>query len=301
MKTHVLSALIGLAATLATLTASGAEPGPKTLRVAAVQMRSEQNLPANIAKITQQLAALATRGVQVAAFPECAASGYSREGVNACSAADLAAAEKEIAAACREHAIAAIVGIPQRHDGHLFNSLIAIDAQGATLARYDKAYPTDEEKRWSCVAGSSLPPVFPLGGVPVSVQICHDSRFPELTRLPVLCGARVIFYISHEASLGSENKIGPYRAQVQARAVENTVYVVHANAPANDVRSGSHGQSRIVSPTGAILQEASMLQEEVLVADLDLAESTGHFAMETLKGPFADWYREAMKRVPVVK
>src|SRR5436305_1468845 len=84
-----------------TVLATGAEPAPATLRVAAVQLRSEPNLRANVAKITKQLAALAARGVQVAAFPECAASGYSNEAVNACSAADLAAAENEISAACR--------------------------------------------------------------------------------------------------------------------------------------------------------------------------------------------------------
>ena len=281
--------------------AARAEPAPAALRVAVVQLRSEPNLRANIAKITRHLAELAGRGVKVAAFPECAASGYSREAVNAPSAADLAAAEKEIAAACRASAICAIVGVPQRHDGKLFDSALIIDARGTTLARYDKAYLTDEEKRWSFVDGASLPPVFPVAGVQASVQICHDSRFPELTRLPVMAGARVIFYISHEAALFKESKMVPYRAQVQARAVENNVFVVHANAPANDVRTGSHGQSRIVNPEGNIMYEASQLSEEVLVADLNLAEATAERATETLTGPVADWWRDAVKRVPVVK
>jgi predicted amidohydrolase len=290
-------ALVGLVA----LSIAFAAPETKTLRVAAVQLRSEPDLRANIAKITQHLADLGARGVQVAAFPECAASGYSREAVNAPSAAELAAAEKAIAAACRAASIAAIVGLPQRREGKLFDSALIIDARGRTLACYDKAYLTDEEKRWSFVGGASLPPVFAIGGVSASVQICHDSRFPELTRLPVLAGARVIFYVSHEAGLFKEYKIGPYRAQVQARAVENNVFVVHANAPANDVRSGSHGQSRIVNPEGTILQEASQLSEEVLVADLNLAEATAERATETLMSPWADWWRDAVRRVPVVK
>ena len=212
--------------------------GATTLRVAAVQLRSEPNLRANVASITKHLADCAARGVQVAAFPECAASGYSREGVNAPSADDLVAAEKEIAAACRASAISTIVGIPRMQGGKLYDSSVIIDAHGKILAHYDKVYLTDEEKRWSLIGGTSLPPVFALGGVPASVQICHDSRFPELSRLPVIAGARVIFYISHEAALFKESKMGPYRAQVQARAVENNVFVVQANAPANDVRSG---------------------------------------------------------------
>ena len=295
MKRHPL-----IAATLAVVFCTSCAYAD-TLRVAVVQLRSEPNLRANVASITKRLAECAARGAKVAAFPECSASGYSREAVNAVSVDELTAAEKEIAAACRASAICAIVGIPQRRDGKLFDSVIIVDARGTTIARYDKVYLTDEEKRWSFTGGSSLPPVFPVGGVPASVMICHDSRFPELCRLPVLAGARVIFYISHEAGLFKESKMGPYRAQVQARAVENDVFIVHANAPANDVRSGSHGQSRIVSPEGIVLQEASQLQEEVLVADLDLAAATASRANESLEGPFAGWWRDAMKRVPVIK
>jgi len=88
--------------------------------------------------------------------------------------------------------------------------------------------------------------------------------------LPVLAGARVIFYVSHESGLREEQKINPYRAQIQARAVENTVFVVHANAPANPDLSGSHGQSRVMAPDGNILHEASIFQEDVLMATLHL-------------------------------
>src|SRR5262245_1074714 len=86
--------------------------GP-TLRVAAVQMRSTADVRANVAKIRAFLADCAARRVKIAAFPECAVSSYVRDAILALSAADLRAAETDIAAACREHAIAAIVGMPQ--------------------------------------------------------------------------------------------------------------------------------------------------------------------------------------------
>jgi hypothetical protein len=40
--------------------------------------------------------------------------------------------------------------------------------------------------------------VVTLCGVPTATIICHDKRYPELTRLPVLAGARLIFYIACE-------------------------------------------------------------------------------------------------------
>jgi len=264
-------------------------------------MRSSADLHANVAKIKAFLAECAAKKVEIVAFPECAASGYSKEVVQGASPADLAAAEKEIAAACREHAIAAIVGMPVWHDGKMFDSALIVNARGEIMARHDKVHPTNVDQQWGFAKGTELSPVFPVGPTLGSVMICHDSRFPELCRLPVLAGARVVFYISCEAGLFKEHKMVPYRAQVQARAVENTVFVVHANAPADDVRTGSHGQSRIVDPDGNIMQEATQLQEQVLVADLDLKQATAAYALEATDSAMADWWREAVSRVRVIK
>jgi predicted amidohydrolase len=273
--------------------------GP-VLRVAAVQMRASSDLRANVAKITSHLADCAARQVQIVAFPECAVSSYGRDAILALTAADLKSAEREITAACRTHAIAAIVGTPDRRDGKVFNSALIISARGDVVARYDKIHLAGQDVAWQCVAGSAPPPVFTVGATRASVMICHDSRFPEVCRGPVLAGARVVFYISHEAALVKESKMGPYRAQVQARAVENNVFVVHANAPADDIRTGSHGQSRIVAPDGNVLQEASQLQEETLIADLDLSQATAKWALDSLEGPMAEWWRAAMKQVRVI-
>ncbi|MSU47919.1 MAG: carbon-nitrogen hydrolase family protein [Opitutus sp.] len=281
--------------------AKSATPPAVTLRVAAVQMRSQSELRANVAMIKKHLADLAARQVQIVAFPECAVSSYAAPVILGLAAADLAAAEVEIAAACREHAIAAIVGIPERRAGKLYNCALIINPRGEIVARYDKAQLVGQDLAWQCVPGAAVSPVFGVGATEASVIICHDSRYPELCRLPVMAGARVVFYISHESTISKENKMGPYRAQVQARAVENSVFVVHANAPADGVRTGSHGQSRIVAPDGNILQEASQLQEEVLVADLDLKEATGERALASLKGPLGDWWRSGLKQVRVIK
>jgi predicted amidohydrolase len=274
------------------------KPGP-FLRVATIQMRSQSDLKANVAKIKGFLADCAARKVQIVAFPECAVSSYESGAILALSPADIAGAEKEIAAACREHAIGAVVGIPEKREGRLYNVALVIDAQGEIIARHDKVQLVGQDRAWQCVPGAAPSAVFPIGPTKAAVVICHDSRFPELTRLPVLAGARVVFYISSEAIILKESKMVPYRAQVQAMAVENTVYLVHANPPADGLKSGSHGQSRIVAPDGNLVQEASQLQEEVLVADLDLSRATGEYALESLAGPLGDWWREGLKQVPV--
>ena len=278
--------------------AAGVAPQPpKSLKVAAVQFRSCRDLDKNVAGITSQIRRLAKEGVRVAVFPECALTGYFEDVVKTTTAEQLADAERRVANACREVGIYAVVGTPYRDGGKLYNSAAVIDPSGRVIERYHKIQLAES---WP-TPGDHLS-VLRVDGVPCSVIICHDERYPELVRLPVLAGARVIFYLSHESGIRQESKLGPYRAQIQARAVENTVYVVHANAPANDDLSGSHGQSRVIAPDGNIFGEVSMFGEEVVTADLDLRRATAVNALNSLaQGPLTDWWKEGVKRVRIVE
>ena len=218
-----------------------------SFKVAAVQMRSSRNLADNVARITNSIHDCAAKGARVVVFPECALSSYLADVVTNLSAAQLTRASEQVAEACRQAAVYAVVGTAWREGGKLFNSALILAPTGKVIERYDKIQLAE---RWP-QAGDHLS-VFKIDGVPCSVIICHDERYPELVRLPVLAGAKVIFYISHESGLREEKKINPYRAQIQARAVENTVFVVQANAPANRDTTGSHGQSRIIAPDGRL-------------------------------------------------
>lgn len=268
-----------------------------SLRVAAVQMRSTRNLADNLSRLTNSIHECARQGARVVVFPECALSGYFEDAVTNLSAAQLNEAEAQVAQACRQANVYGVVGTAW-HDGEkLFNSALIIAPTGKVIERYHKIQLAE---RWP-EPGDHLA-VFKVDGVPCSVIICHDERYPELVRLPVLAGAQVIFYLSHESGLRSEQKLSPYRAQIQARAVENTVYVVQANAPANPDASGSHGQSRVIAPDGNLLQEASIFDEDVLLATLDLRKATRDNARKSLtRGPFRDWWQEGLQRVRVIE
>lgn len=272
-------------------------PPPTTLRAAAVQLRSSRDLADNITRIQAALKRCALDGVRVAVFPECALTGYFDDLIPKVGAEQLADAEQQVAQTCREAGIAAILGTPHRSGGKLYNSAVVIDAAGTVVERYHKIQLAEA---WP-EPGDHLC-VFKVDGVPCSIIVCHDERYPELVRLPVLAGARVIFYVSHESGIRAEAKVNPYRAQIQARAVENTVYIVHANAPANPDLSGSHGQSRIIAPDGNILQEASIFGEETVAATLDLTKATAANAQRSLtRGPLQDWWREGIKQVRIVE
>jgi predicted amidohydrolase len=267
------------------------------LSVASVQMRSSDDLSDNVKHIIGLIKKCAEAGARIVIFPECALSGYMEKVIKGLTADQINYAEKQVAEACSETSVYAIVGMPYRDGTKLFNSAAVISPEGRIIERYHKIQLAEG---WPD-PGDHLS-VFMIDGQPCSIIICHDERYPELVRLPVLAGAKVIFYISHESGVKEENKIGPYRAQIQARAVENSVYIVQSNAPANPDATGSHGQGRIIAPDGNILKEASIYSEEIVASDLDLTKATRGNAIKSLnRGPLQDWWKEGLKRVRIIQ
>jgi predicted amidohydrolase len=268
-----------------------------SLTVAAVQMRSSRDLSDNIARVRRAMVQCATKGARVVVFPECALTGYFEDSVTNLTVAAITEAEAQVAGVCREVGVYAVIGSAYRQEGKLFDSALIIAPDGKVIERYHKIQLAESWPQ----PGDHLC-LFKIDGVPCTVIICHDERYPELVRLPVLAGAKLVFYISHESGLREEHKINPYRAQIQARAVENTVYVVQANAPANPDTSGSHGQSRIIAPDGNIVQEASIFGEDVLVASLEMSKATRDNAKKSLTGSLLhDWWAEGLGRVRVIE
>jgi len=274
---------------------------PGHIKVAAVQLAVTDDLDKNTQRICQHLADLATQGVRVALFPECATTGYFREKIPQYTRVQLEQTEHIIAQACAENKLYAIVGTPYFEKGVRHNMALVIDPAGQTIYRQAKIQLVGGDRPWA-QPGNRLG-TFKIDDIICSLIICHDSRYPELVRLPVLKGARLVFYLSWESDTHAESKIDPYRAQVVARAVENGVYVVHANAP--QVVSpwmGSHGQSRIVSPSGVLLQEAPIFKEAVLIEELDMKRAGAGNARNSLRADFLkEFWQTGMERIKQVE
>jgi predicted amidohydrolase len=78
-----------------------------------------------------------------------------------------------------------------------------------------------------------------------------------------------------------------------ARALENRVFIVSANTPANPKDlSGSHGQSRIVNVDGNVIKEASFFGEDILVETLPV--TPGKMA-RPLKELMGEWWRAGVE------
>lgn len=142
-----------------------------------------------------------------------------------------------------------------------------------------------------------------LAGAPSCFLVCHDVRYPELVRLPAVAGAQVCYFCSNESGLLLENKLSAYRAMPIARATENGIYLVMANAPADpdNLRAGSqsHGNSKIVHPDGNVLVEASYFEERLVTATIDLDAATRGIARRAAEDDtiLRDWMRAGAELV----
>lgn len=251
-------------------------------------------------KVVEWMEMAAGEGVEVVAFPEACLCGYVCDQAywEGAEPEAFARAEAQVIAAAGRLGIGVVLGTAHWVDGQLFNSLLAIDRDGAVKGRYAKTHLAEN---WP-VPGRSLP-VYKLGGVRSCFIICHDIRYPELVRLPAARGGQVCYYISNESGMLAEYKLSAYRAMPIARATENGIFLVMANAPGNPrdlhAPSQSHGNSKIVHPDGNVLCEAGYFEERLVVAELDLEAATGAVARRAVEDEtvLRAWMREGVDLV----
>ena len=272
------------------------------IRVAACQIRTYPDVVKSADKIMHWMEEASAEGVDVIAFPEACLCGYPCEAgywENA-DPEEFRKCEMRIAEAAGQLHIATVLGTAHWEEGALFNSLLMMDKGGEIRGRYAKTHLAES---WP-VPGKRLP-LFTLAGVKSCFIICHDIRYPELVRLPAIAGAQICYFCSNESGLREEHKLSAYRAMPIARATENGIYCVMANAPGDldHMRSPSqsHGNSKIIHPDGNILDEAGFFEERLITAGIDLSKATGAMAQRSVNDDtiLKEWMRAGVRLVDV--
>ena len=100
----------------------------------------------------------------------------------------------------------------------------------------------------------------------MGISICYDVRFPEFYRYLSRQGADVLFVpAAFTAYTGKDH----WQVLLQARAIENTCYVVAPAQTGNHYeRRYTHGHAMIIDPWGVILADAGNTPG-VAVAEID--------------------------------
>lgn len=241
----------------------------RSLTVAAAQMNCiPGNKSQNIAIAEGLIKHAADAGAELIVLPELFTTGYHVENEDL-SLAETVPGEttNRLAEISVRHNVALVGGMIEAGSlsGLLYNTTIVIE-NGKVKNNYQKRYLWQEEQlRFG--KGKPTENPFPVKHAPCGIQICYEIGFPELTRGWANQGAELLL----APSAFSEKRVRVWDIATRSRALENGMFVVAANRTGADAHSFA-GRSRIVSPQGELLKEASPDQDETIVATIDFNE-----------------------------
>ena len=162
--------------------------------------------------------------------------------------------------------------------GKIYNTTFIFDPEGKQIGKHRKIhlYDIDIEngqyfkESESLHSGSDVTVVDTIYGK-IGVAVCYDVRFPELARLMVDQGAKVLVY---PASFNMTTGPAHWELLFRMRAIDNQVFTVGC-APARDYSRSyiSYGNSIVVDPWGDIIGRLDE-NEGYLIGDIDLDEVT---------------------------
>ena len=160
--------------------------------------------------------------------------------------------------ACRDGSIAAVVSGSIHDDEGRTISALVVGRDGETLARYDKQHIDEDERDLFRPGFEGC--AFELDGWRLALGICFDATFPEHARAAALDGAHAYLCPSSHTERSVVH---------EARARENTMYVVLSNHLGEADGRRLCGHSSIYGPAGDLLADAGPSDEGLAVADFD--------------------------------
>ena len=159
-------------------------------------------------------------------------------------------------------------------EGNVYNTSYIFDREGKQIGKHRKVHLFDIDvkggqtfKESDTLTAGDSDTVFDTEFGKIGVMLCFDIRFPELSRMMVNDGAKVIFV---PAAFNMTTGPAHWELSFRTRALDNQIYMVGC-APARDVSAGyiSWGHSIVTDPWGRVI---GMLDENegILLAELDM-------------------------------
>ncbi len=203
------------------------------------------------------------KSVNCVILPELWSSGYAYDQLE-----QIASQEKqtkallvELANTYKVHIIGG--SIVTKRENKFYNTALVYNKEGALVNQYDKVHlvPMLNEPDFFA-AGQEPPRLFTLDGLTIGIMICYDLRFPELARKLTLAGADVLVIPAE----WPKARTAVWRTLLQARAIENQVYVIGVNRIGSDTQTAYGGHSVVIRPSGDVVEEATEDKGTIIAA-----------------------------------
>jgi N-carbamoylputrescine amidase len=254
-----------------------------------VQQRSPSQLPAlaavagsfgrGVARGLEKIAAVVelarSRGAELVVLPECALGGY----LSGTEPLALDGPEVERLAAIAGDTVLCAGLTEAAPGGGAYSSAVCVTGDGV-LGHHRKVHLPPSE-RGAFQAGDSFRAFdTPVGRV--GMLICYDKVFPEAARSLALDGAEIVASLSAwpvcrfdpAQRIADDRQTRQFNLLDQARAMENQVVWVSANAAGRVGPLRFMGQAKVVDPDGAVLAHTGG-RSGVAVARVDVRGQVG--------------------------
>ncbi len=131
--------------------------------------------------------------------------------------------------------------------GKCENHYTIVDSTGNVLSDYAKLHPFSYSGEDSRFQGGSAIADFSLNGIPCSSFICYDLRFPEIFQAASKKAHMMIVPANWPAKRSAH-----WKALLQARAIENQVYILAVNCVGETGGVRYTGDSCVIGPDGDV-------------------------------------------------
>lgn len=246
------------------------------IKIAAIQMSTVADKMENVRTVKTYLEKIKDENPDFVILPEMFCCPYQTENFPIYAEKEGGPVWQQLSGYAKQYGIYLIGGsMPEKDaEGNVYNTSYIFDREGKQIGKHRKVHLFDIDvkvgqtfKESDTLTAGDSNTVFDTEFGKIGVMLCFDIRFPELSRMMVNDGAKVIFV---PAAFNMTTGPAHWELSFRTRALDNQIYMVGC-APARDVSAGyiSWGHSIVTDPWGRV---TGMLDENegILLAELDM-------------------------------
>lgn len=246
------------------------------IKIAAIQMSTVADKMENVRTVKAYLEKIKDENPDFIILPEMFCCPYQTENFPIYAEKEGGPVWQQLSGYAKQYGIYLIGGsMPEKDaEGNVYNTSYIFDREGKQIGKHRKVHLFDIDvkggqtfKESDTLTAGDSDTVFDTEFGKIGVMLCFDIRFPELSRMMVNDGVKVIFV---PAAFNMTTGPAHWELSFRTRALDNQIYMVGC-APARDVSAGyiSWGHSIVTDPWGRV---TGMLDENegILLAELDM-------------------------------
>jgi len=260
-------------------------PAQTTVKIALLQLTSEETPEANRKKSIGKIREAAEHGAKIICLQELFTTKYfpyTEDHQNFALAESIPGpTTEEMTQLAKELQVVIIAPFfEKRAQGVFHNSAVVIDADGKMLGTYRKMHIPDDPcfyEKFYFAPGDLGFKSFKTAYGTIGVLICWDQWYPEAARVTALSGAQIIFYptaigyFDEDSSDVQKELEDAWETIQRSHSIANGVFVASVNRVGKEGKTNFWGRSFVADPFGKMLVKAND-NEQIVYAECDLNE-----------------------------